>query len=173
MLVQQGNAANARLVTLLIGDTWDKKDRNSTAKLVAEGRADTEIVTTRHFVNEHYTRYAKPRADLFTAIADGLGCVTTVNTESYEYQGKRLHYYVEIVGHRSDVERAEALYTALASNVLGRIVQIDGKDTLHQRRLAFQRFTAQVRHRLAEIASLPSCSWVPAHRTEVLQLAAA
>lgn len=166
------HAANEKLVSLLIGDEWDKRARNTAARIIAEGRHEDTMVSVEHVINDHFSRYAKSRTALFILIAEAVGCATVERTEPYEYQGKRLRYFVRLVGHRSDVQRAEDMYALLASTILGRVVQIDG-DPLRNRRLAFERFNATIKARLSEVVTLPSCSWVPAHRTEALHQGAA
>ena len=167
-----GAMGNERLVGLLIGDEWTKRTRNSAARIIAEGRVEDEVTRADHVINDHYSRYAKSRTALFVLIAEAVGCATVQSTEPYEYQGKRLRYHVRLVGHASDVRRAEELYALLASTILGRIVQIDD-DPLHERRAAFMDFNAKIAHRLHDVITLPSCAWVPVHRTEAQHLGAA
>lgn len=167
-----GHAANEKLVSLLIGDEWSKRTRNTAARIIAEGQAEDGLVSVDHVVNDHYSRYARNRTALFVLIAEAVGCATITSTESYEYQGKRLRYHVRLVGHSSDVRRAEELYSLLASTILGRIVQIDA-DPLHKRRSAFHEFNRMVEARLHEVITLPSCAWVPVHRSEAQHQGAA
>jgi hypothetical protein len=163
----------AQLVSVLINDEWDRRVRNTAARHIAEEPEAGEIKSVSHPISEHYSRYARSRAQLLAAVADTLGCVSSISTESYEKQGKRLRYHVQITGHESDIQRVDALYSVLVSTILGRVIQIDGKDTLHRRRQAFITFTDTVVSRLREIVALPSCRWLPERRTAVLHQSAA
>lgn len=158
-----------RLIELLTANEWSKRTRNSAARLLAEAKADDEIVTVARTING---RYRRNRALLLEAVAEANGCAVTVSTEGYEYQGKRLRYIVHMFGRASDVSRAETLNESLLTVALGQLLRITGENVLNRRRSHFLGFIEEIQRRMRDITALPSCTWVPQHREEAARVLA-
>ncbi len=156
-----------KLIQNLTDDNWDRRKRNGVARQFALGRSDGGDDVIRHTYDIPTQgvvgRYDRLRAQLLKIVAEAGGCAAHIRSESYKYQGRRLHYDVVLFGYRSDVERTISLYEGLIAVALVELAAIQGDGVATRRRQWFTNYMSMLSARLADVGKAPSMTWVSEH----------
>lgn len=163
------SAEVTRMVHLLTEDVWSPARRNVLARDIARTRGDNDPVGRRVFpiVQQGVVgRYDRHRAELLKILAETNGCTAYVNSESYNYQGKRRKYTVSMFGHESDMDRSIALYKELVTQAIAHMLEMTGEQVGQRRRVYFRDFLSRTSSRLQDVGKAPAVRFLSQHHED-------